>query len=88
MIEDVDVNKVNVYKVFVNELGKEDRETIIPSPFGGTVIREWKCGCIVARRIEYDFITLRHVMKDSYQTCSKHKYIDEKIKKLLEGDKR
>ena len=83
MVEDIDVSKFNIYKFIVEELGKEDKEVVIPSPFGGSAIREWRCGCIVVRRIEYDFVTLKAVMKDSYQACEKHKYIDEKIRKLL-----
>ena len=51
------VNKFNIYKWLVEKLGKEEKEQFIPSPFGGTSIREWKNGKVVlARRVSVSFV--------------------------------
>lgn len=81
----IDVNKLNVYKFVVDKIGKEDRETFLPSPYGGTAIREWKCGCVLARRVELDLASNKYSMKDEYYPCSRHKHIYNEIQRKLSG---
>jgi hypothetical protein len=78
------VNEVNPYKMLVDELGKEKRETLLPRPSGATALREWD-GATLARRVDYDSERDTFVMED--EVCidrEKQPKLYEKFKELTQ----
>ncbi|KKM62391.1 hypothetical protein LCGC14_1522070 [marine sediment metagenome] len=60
----------NPYKDLRTLLGKEDKETNLPSLSGVTSMREWDCGCILMRRAGFD-----GSLMDEPHPCEEHKEI-------------
>ena len=68
-------DKVNPFRDFVEVLGKNYEEKILPHPYGATAIRTWPCGCALIRRVRLNFETGVYEMFDEPRPCPRHEKI-------------